>query len=163
MKESSKLKEMVKTALMIAICFITVYINIPIPGPSGGGLMHLGGVVIFLSAMYLGPVKAGIVGGVGMGLFDLLSPYAIWFPCTLITRFLMGYLSGVLINKRWNLVISMVVGSIVMILGYYIYGVILEENFLSPLVSIIGDGISSVLTIIIVMGIKPLTDKVFKK
>ena len=74
----------------------------------------------------------------------------------------MGYLSGVLINKRC-LVISMVVGSIVMILVYYIYGVILEENFLSPLVSIIGDGISSVLTIIIVMGIKPLTDKVFKK
>ena len=72
MKESSKLKEMVKTALMIAICFISVYINIPIPGPSGGGLMHLGGVVIFLSATDLVPVNVGIVGGVGMDYYDLL-------------------------------------------------------------------------------------------
>ena len=39
----------------------------------------------------------------------------------------MGYVSGKMIEKDKNLILSMSVGSIIMIIGYYIYGVILEE------------------------------------
>ncbi len=163
MKKLTSLDGMIKTALLIALCFISVYVNIPIPSPSGGGLMHLGGVILFLAAIYLGPFQAGLVGGVGMGLFDLLSPYAIWFPCTLLTRFIMGYVSGKMIEKDKNLILSMSVGSIIMIIGYYIYGVILEENLISPLYSVIGDSISSIFTIVIVIAILPFTNKVFRK
>ena len=100
MNKNPKIKDMVTTALLIAICFIATWINIPNPLASQGeGLMHLGGVVLMISALYLGPYTGAVVGSVGMGLFDLVwGP--IWAPGTVVIRFIMGLIIGVLAKGR---------------------------------------------------------------
>ncbi|MBM6838847.1 ECF transporter S component, partial [Clostridium saudiense] len=73
----------------IALVYIATTINIQL-GPTSGGLFHLGNVMSFTIAMVFGKKAGAISGGIGMALYDILSPYAIWAPFTLIIRVIMG-------------------------------------------------------------------------
>ena len=73
------------TALFIALTYVfTAFINIRLPISINGGLIHLGNVPLFLCAIIFGKKSGAIAGGVGMGLFDLLSGWTAWAPFTLI-------------------------------------------------------------------------------
>ena len=81
-----------------------------------------------------------------MGLFDLLSAWAIWAPFTFVIRGVMGYIIGVISwgdNKKGNSIIrnivAIVISGIWMLAGYYIAEVILYGNWASPVASIPGN------------------------
>lgn len=146
MKKSLTVRELVSYALFIALVYVaTRFINIP--GPTEGGLFHLGNVVAFTIAIVFGKKSGAIAAGFGMALFDLTSPYAIWTPFTFVIRFLMGYLLGDLAkryegNKVKNsmmIALGIILSTIIMILGYYVTEVILFRNFYTPLQSIFGN------------------------
>ena len=62
------------TAIGIALVYVfTWLINIRLPFAPQGGLIHLGHVPLFIFAILFGKKTGAIAGGVGMGLFDLLS------------------------------------------------------------------------------------------
>ena len=65
-----------------------------------GGLIHLGNVPLFIAAFVYGKKTGAIAGAFGMGLFDLLSGWALWAPFTFIIVGAMGFLAG-LISKRY--------------------------------------------------------------
>lgn len=148
----SKSREIATTAILIAVVFVaTRFINIPMPGAKGG-LMHVGTVALFFIAIIFGRYKGAIAGGIGMGLFDLLSPYAVWAPFTFIIRLFMGFIVGAFgeigrkKNKRmpWYLT-GMAIGGVWMMIGYYFSEVILYHNWYSPLVnSMPGDLIQNI-------------------
>ena len=72
-------------ALFIALTYVfTAFINIRLPITANGGLIHLGNVPLFICAIIFGKKSGAIAGGVGMGLFDLLSGWTAWAPFTLI-------------------------------------------------------------------------------
>ena len=131
--------------LFIALVYIaTRWINIP--GPTAGGLFHLGNVMAFTIAIVFGKRAGAISGAVGMALFDLTSGFAVWAPATFIIRFLMGYIIGYLtndeklnINNNLKIVIAMIISSIIMILGYYIAEVIIYGNWIAPIQSLWGN------------------------
>lgn len=139
-------KKVVLYGLFIALVYVaTRFINIP--GPTPGGLFHLGNVMIFTIAIVFGKKAGAVSGGIGMALFDLTSPYAIWAPFTLVIRLAMGYIIGLSAekfkeNKTFN-VISILVGitlsTVVMIIGYYASEVILYHNYITPLQSVWGN------------------------
>jgi uncharacterized membrane protein len=165
MTKNIRIKKMILTSILIALCFIATFINIPLPSPTGGGLMHLGGVILFLSAIYLGPYIGGLTGAIGMTMFDLFY-FPIWAPCTVITRFIMGYVTGLLTKNNkspFNVVIAMIIGSIIMIAGYYLYGVLLADNWIVPLADALKDGVASVATIIVVIALLPLFKRIMLK
>ena len=67
------------TAIGIALVYVfTWLINIRLPFAPQGGLIHLGNVPLFIFAILFGKKTGAIAGGVGMGLFDLLSGWTVY-------------------------------------------------------------------------------------
>lgn len=150
-------RDLVESVLLVSLVYIaTRFINIRIPMTASGGLVHLGNVMLFISAIVFGPKKGAIAGAFGMGLFDLLSEWAMWAPFTFVIRGIMGYIIGKIAwsnNKKGNSMIlnigAIVVSAIWMIFGYYIAEGILYGNWISPVASIPGNIIQIVVGLII--------------
>ena len=127
-----KTQDMVQIALMAAITYIaTAVINIP-SGVVIKGVVHLGDSMVFLAAVLLGRKKAFLSSAIGMCMFDLLSPYAIWAPFTFLIKGLMAYIAGTIAyrkhyegNNMWNNIIAFALGGIWMIAAYYVAGVLI--------------------------------------
>lgn len=129
---SGKVQDMVQIALMAAITYIaTAVINIP-SGVIVKGVVHLGDSMVFLAALLLGRKKGFLAAAIGMCMFDLLSPYAIWAPFTFVIKGTMAYIAGVIAyrnnyegNNIFNNILAFALGGIWMIAAYYGAGVIL--------------------------------------
>lgn len=87
-----------------------------------------------------------------MGLFDILSGWAVWAPFTFIIRGIMGYILGKISringNNGNNILINllaMLVSTIWMIIGYYFSEVILYGNWIQPFTSIPGDVLQGII------------------
>ena len=71
---TSSVQFLTVTAIFVALTYIfTAFINVRLPIAANGGLIHLGNVPLFIGAIIFGKKTGAIAGGVGMGLFDLLS------------------------------------------------------------------------------------------
>lgn len=165
-----KTKDLVEAALLTALVFVsTAFINIRLPILSSGGLVHLGNVMLFTSALLFGKKKGAIAGALGMGLFDLTSGWALWAPFTFIIRGAMGYIIGSIAYSKnrngKNLIINavaIVVSGIFMIAGYYIAEIILYGNFLAPVASIPGNITQLVVGLIIGLPLSTILKKYTK-
>ena len=146
------------TALFIALTYVfTAFINIRLPISINGGLIHSGNVPLFLCAIIFGKKSGAIAGGVGMGLFDLLSGWTAWAPFTLIIVALMGYAVGAITEKHHGFgynVLAMAVAAIIKVVGYYIAEGIIYKNWIAPATSIPGNliqvGVAAIIVLIIV-------------
>lgn len=155
------IKYLVLTALFIALTYVfTAFINIRLPIGGNGGLIHLGNVPLFICAILLGKKRGAIAGGVGMGLFDLLSGWVTWAPFTLVIVALMGFSVGLITEKRRKLpwyILAFAVATVIKIVGYYFAEVILYKNWIVPFASIPGNIIQVVTAAILVcIVIKPI-------
>lgn len=77
----------VLVGLFSAICYVILYIKIPI----GGQFVHFGNHIVVLTALLFGGIQGGLGGAIGMGLHDAFNGYAIHLPATIPQKFLMGY------------------------------------------------------------------------
>lgn len=161
----SKTKTIVINGLFIALTLVaTMFINIRLPIIGNGGLIHLGNIPLFLAAFIFGRRTGAIAGGIGMGLFDLISGWTLWAPFTLIIVGLMGYTSGAIseklkINPLVANTIAVTAALIIKIVGYYFTEVLLFGNWIAPLGSIPGNVMQVVIAGIIVI---PFADKLKK-
>lgn len=163
-----KTKQLTITAMFIALTYVfTSFINIRLPIAANGGLVHLGNVPLFICAILFGKKSGAVAGGIGMGLFDLLSGWTSWAPFTLIICGLMGYVVGAITEKhhgfKYNL-LAFVAACGIKIVGYYIAEVILYGNWLTPMTSIPGNlvqiGVASAIVIVIVEKLRVVTYKI---
>lgn len=67
--------------------------------PATGGYLNLGESMIYTAAVVTSPLVAGIAGGVGAALADIVTGYAIFAPGTLIIKFVEGVVVGFLFRK----------------------------------------------------------------
>lgn len=164
-------KDLVLSGLFIALVFVATYtlqFHLPV-SINSGGLIHLGNIPLFAIAIVFGKKHGAIAGGIGMGLFDLLSPYAIWAPCTLVVRGLQGYIIGHIANKGerdgksvvWN-IIAIVLSTIWMLAGYFAYNLLLYGNLAGAISALPGDLIQTILGIVGMFALMPIL-KVLKK
>lgn len=170
-KTSNKLKtkDLVETALFIALIFVaTSFINFRLPG-GVGGLIHLGTAMLFIVSIVFGGKKGAIAGAIAMTLFDVSGQYFIWAPCTFVVKGLMGYIVGSISwgngrkgkNITFNIIAAVVAG-VFMIAGYYLWEVIIFGNILSPIASIPGNIIQIAVGIIVAIPISIPLKKYFK-
>ena len=165
--EKNHVKNLVITALAIALTYVfTAFINIRLPLVANGGLIHLGNVPLFIFAIIYGKKTGAIAGGIGMGLFDLLSGWTAWAPFTLVIVGLMGYVVGAITEKkrgyRWT-VVAMLVALVIKIGGYYIAEGFIYGNWLVPVSSIPGNIVQVVTAMIIVICVIAPLRKVASK
>ena len=163
---TTKTKVLVINALFIALTLVaTMFINIKLPIMGNGGLIHLGNVPLFIAAFVYGKKTGAIAGAFGMGLFDLISGWALWAPFTFIIVGAMGFLAGLISEKvpgKRVLVntLAVAVALIIKIVGYYFTEVILYGNWILPLGSIPGNVMQVVIAGIIVV---PLVARIKKR
>lgn len=142
----SKTKELVYMGLSIALIYVATLIKFEIPTPNGGGLVHLGTGMALIIILLFGKKVGAISGACAMALFDITSSYTIWAPTTFITRLIMGIIVGTIATKNGKVgesfssnLLSIMVGGIWMIIGYYIGEAITFGNWVTPMASIGGN------------------------
>ena len=154
----SAILSMVITAICITLTYIfTAFINIRLPIAANGGLVHLGNVALFISAILFGKKTGALAGGIGMGLFDLLSGWTAWAPFTLIIVGIMGFIMGWMTEHKKTyprIILAMIMVSAIKIVGYYLAEVILYGNWVAPITSVPGNlvqmGVGSVIVLVVI-------------
>ncbi|MFX1315271.1 MAG: ECF transporter S component [Promethearchaeota archaeon] len=111
-------------------CVITMVIAFPIPATQG--FINIGDAVVMITGLLFGPIIGSISGGVGSALADLFLGYTIYAPATFIIKGLEGLFVGAISNPRKNYtkfnyrdIVGIVIGGITMVIGYFIYEVII--------------------------------------
>ena len=166
-KLNNNIKFITITAVFIALTYVfTAFVNIRLPIAANGGLVHLGNVPLFIGAIIFGKKTGAIAGGVGMGLFDLLSGWTAWAPFTFIIVALMGFAFGAVTEKHHGIgfdALAIGVACIIKVVGYYIAEVILFGNWLAPVTSIPGNlvqiGVAAVIVLIVVEKLRAVALK----
>ncbi len=133
-------------ALFTALTFAaTALVNIRLPLPGSGGLIHLGNVPLFAAGMLFGRRAGAVAGAFGMALFDILSGWTLWAPFTFVIVGLMGYTVGLISEKRpfpgmaANDLLSVALAVVIKVAGYYIAEGLLYGNWIAPAGSIPGN------------------------
>lgn len=145
-KKSGKGKELVKnitvTGLFIALTLVfTACVNIKLPF-GYGGLIHLGNIPLLLAAFLYGKRTGFLAGAFGMAIFDIMSSWAIYAPCTFITCGLMGLVAGWIVEKKPGFgfkVLAVIAALLIKLTGYYIFEAIFYHNLVEPLASFPGN------------------------
>lgn len=155
---SSRTRALVINALFIGLTFVATYINFKLPIMGNGGLIHLGNIPVLVAAFVFGRKTGAIAGAVGMGLFDLLSPWTIWAPFTFVIVGIMGYVAGLISEKAKNNKIlfntlAVLAALVIKIVGYYFAEVILYHNWVQPFGSVPGNFLQVAVAGIIVVPI----------
>jgi len=122
-------RDMILSGFFVAIVFVATYLlQIRLPIPATGGLIHLGNIAMFSIALKYGKKFGAISGGFGMALFDVASMWVAWAPATLIIRFTAGFVIGKVSetengqgNNVFKNIIALMVGGVVIIVGYFIF------------------------------------------
>ena len=139
-KSDNKVRLMITSASMMAIVFVTTFINFTVPlGVGKGCLVHLGAASAVAVAFMLPPLWAGLSAGLGMCLFDFLSGWVMWAPFTLIIRFAQIYILSKYIRKndsKFNLVLGFSLSFLIDVCGYYLAESIIYLNLVTPLANI---------------------------
>ena len=163
----SKTYELVIYALFIALTYVATWlINIRLPLMGSGGLIHLGNVPLFVGAMLFGRKTGALAGAFGMGLFDLFSGWTAWAPFTFVIVGLMGYVVGLIAEKKpfandhVNNIVSVILAIIIKVVGYYIAEVILYGNWIAPFGSIPGNivqvGVAGIIVLLVIQQLRKL-------
>lgn len=154
--------EITITGVCIALTFVMTTINLRLPIPANGGLVHLGNVPLFLAAILFGKRTGALAGGIGMALFDLMGGWTLWAPFTFLIVGLMGYMVGKITEKHtgfgWNL-LAMAVACVIKIVGYYIAEGIIYGNWVAPVTSIPGNLVQVTVAMVIVLPIVEILRK----
>ncbi|SDN87217.1 Uncharacterized membrane protein [Psychrobacillus sp. OK028] len=160
--------DLIITSMLIALVFVaTVLLNIKLPITANGGLVHLGTAVLFMSSILFGPKKGAIAGAVGMGLFDLVGPWILWTPITVLARGLQGYIVGKIAWSKGrngsslalNIIATIV--SIPFMLGiYYLGEAIIFKSWIVPAASIPGNIVQNVVGLCVAIPVCVVLKKI---
>lgn len=82
---------MVVIAFFSALCYVSLYLKIPLVGQQ---FVHLGNLIVVMVDLLFGGVQGGLAGSIGMSLFDALNGYASHIPVTIPQKLFMGLTAG---------------------------------------------------------------------
>lgn len=86
--------------ILSALSYVGVLIQIPIPSPLGKPMIHLGNLIVIISALLFGGIIGGASGSIGMGLYDIVHGYDIFSIIrTIVLKLIMGLIVGLLYRK----------------------------------------------------------------
>lgn len=161
-----RVKAIAVTGLFIALTLVfTAFVNVKLPF-GYGGLIHLGNIPLFLAAMLYGKRTGFFAGAFGMALFDILSSWAIYAPCTFLTCGLMGFVVGLIVEKRsgfgWK-VLAVAAALLIKLAGYYIFEAVFYHNLLEPFASVPGNVLQIVLAAIPTLLLIVPLERILKK
>jgi uncharacterized membrane protein len=132
MKEYSKFGVTVNltlAAVFTALVFIVTSQIPPIPIPATSGYFNVGETIIYIAALLFGPMVGALSGGIGAMLADMYLGFSVFAPGTLVIKGAEGAIIGLLNlqlrkylpNATVCAVVSVTVGGLEMVTGYFLY------------------------------------------
>lgn len=130
----TNVRQLTVTGLMAALVLVgTMLIQVPTPTK---GYIHIGDSMVYLSGILLGPVAGGLAAAIGSMFADVFSSYYIYAPATFVIKGLDALIVGFIYHKMvesedtitkklFIFSISILVGSVIMVIGYLAYESIL--------------------------------------
>ena len=117
------------TGLMAALVLVaTMFFKVQIPVGTDKTMIGFANVFCILAGLLLGPVYGGLAAGIGSCIFDLIGGWADSAPTTLLFKFLMAFVCGLIAwggdrtaKKLSRVIVGAVSGSLVycvLYLGY---------------------------------------------
>lgn len=110
------LKRVIVVAMLVALCFAATFIKIDMPT---GDMVHLGNFVMIMAALLLGGLEGGLVGSLGMGLYDII--FYSNRPTTIIRTFILKFIVGFLVGFLFRLVLKKKVNTKALLIGSFIF------------------------------------------
>lgn len=115
------IKTLIRLAMLIALSTVlTLFPQIP----AGNGYVHFGDCIIYLAAIFLGPVSGALVGAIGHALADILSGFAIFAIPTFLIKGLVGFAVGKIVSSRSmtpiRLILAALSALVIVGLGYFL-------------------------------------------
>ncbi len=184
LSNKSKARFIAIAGIMIALeTVMTIMVAIRIPATQG--YFNLGEMVIYISAIIFGPIIGLLTGAIGAALADIILGYSIYAPATFVIKGLEGYIVGLIyqklsqksseltnelkisrkisfnsLNQALNMVLSILPGAIIMVVGYFLFqlmiGVSVGGALVEVPINIIQCLIGAILAILVVPIIKKL-------
>ncbi len=155
----SHTKTLVVTAMFVVLVYFFTNIGFPIFGIPGS-YTHLGNVPLFVCCIFFGKRMGAIAGGIGMALFDVLSPYAAWAPFTLVIGILVGFIVGLVAENSRSvpaLLLAFLLAAVLKVGGYFIADGLILGNWVAPVASVPANLLQVVVGAVIALAIlKPL-------
>ena len=100
MKRKFTTQDMVIVGLMAAVVYAATIVRVEIPTPMGKTMLHFATVACLLSGLLFGPVRGGLAGGIGSFFFDIFNGWASSAPFTLVFKFAIGFLAGLITGGK---------------------------------------------------------------
>lgn len=173
-------------ALFAALAFVLFsYAKIDIPIGEGKSAFHLGNAIVVLAALFLGGVKGGLAGAVGLTLADFIGGYPTSAPKTFILKLMIGLIVGLVAhgifkisrtNDKKKALFGMIVASVSGLLfncvadpivgyvyKYYLFGI--PQNIASTLAkvsavtTIVNAVLSECAVIVLYSALRPVLKK----
>ena len=118
-------------AVFAALVFVVSSQIPPIPIPATGGYFNVGETSVYVAALVFGPFVGSLAGGIGSMLSDIYLGFGVFAPGTLVIKGAEGAIVGFLNIKLRKYIpnltacatISVVIGGLEMVAGYFIYEV----------------------------------------
>lgn len=159
-------RELALMALFVALVTVaTMIIRIP---TGTNGYVNIGDAMIFFVALCFGKRFGGICGGLGSALADLIGGYMQYVPITLLVKGLEGFVVGYLFEKSKKTlpmaIIACLVGSVIMVCGYFFFEATVLSYGMGAAASIPGNivqGLSSLLIAqVLYLSLSKVIDKI---
>ena len=98
----NSINKLIMISLFAALTFVGCLIQIPLPS---GGMVHLGNLVIIVSALLCGGLVGGLSGAIGAGMYDLLIYSSVdgmikYFILKFVMGFIVGYSFRFLLKRK---------------------------------------------------------------
>ncbi len=124
-------------AVFAALVFVVSSQIPPIPIPATSGYFNVGETTIYVAALLFGPFVGALSGGVGAMLSDIYLGFGHFAPGTLAIKGVEGAIVGLLNiklekyipNPTLRAIISVIVGGLEMVAGYFLYETLLAMLF----------------------------------
>lgn len=95
------LNKIIIVAMFSALCCACTFVQIRMPA---GDFVHLGNFVMIMAALLLGAIEGGLVGSLGMGLYDII--FYTSKPSTILRTFILKFIIGFLVGYLFRLVLK---------------------------------------------------------
>lgn len=147
-------QDIVIVGLMAAIVYAGTSIRVEIPTPMGKTMIHMATVACLISGLLFGPIRGGLSAGIGSFFFDILNGWASSAPFTLVFKFVIGFLAGLITGGKECKIPRTLLASAA---GAYAYTVLyLTKDFIRDL--LLGGAMETAIADVSVKAVTSLTN-----
>jgi len=160
MKNYTKTDKLTYIALLTALA--TLLVGFPRVPNGVGGIIHTSDSIIYITAIFFGPLAGAFVGGIGHSFANIIFGPQIFAPWTLVIKAIMGLVVGLIAKghvkgaRKWT---ALVCGTVILVVAYFVANYFLFDLEVA-IASILPLSIQGVAGMVVTVALLPIVNKI---